>query len=94
MYDFLPSAWTSTKQVTLGHFNGSVFVTILARIFLQEALAKSDFIGDIDHIIRCFDRTTKLRFRGSGEAQYVKFGSARDTDQACNIRFGQLKLDG
>jgi len=94
MYDLLLFEYTILNRISTGHFNGSVFVTILARIFLQEKLAKSEFIGDIDHIVRCFDRTTKLRFRGSTEAQYVKFGSARDTDQLCNIRFGQLKING
>ena len=57
-------------------------------------LAESPFIDDIDHIIRCFDKTTKLRFRNAEEAQYVKFGSTRDNDPNYNIRFGQLKLLG
>ena len=28
------------------------------------------------------------------EHAYVKFGSTRDNDESCNIRFGQLKLMG
>ncbi|EAU92333.2 hypothetical protein CC1G_00552 [Coprinopsis cinerea okayama7 len=76
------------------HFQGSVFVSIHARVFLEEFLAESDFIEDLDHIIRCFDKTTKVRFSSDKQPQYVKFGSTRDNDASCNIRFGQLKLSG
>jgi len=44
--------------------------------------------------VKCFDKTTKLRFRDSKDFQYIKFGSTRDTDEKYNIRFGQLKLQG
>jgi len=57
-------------------------------------LKDSNFIGDLDHITSCFDKTTKLRFAKSDEPQYIKFGSTRDNDIGRNIRFGQLKLDG
>ncbi len=57
-------------------------------------LADSPFHEDLDHIVRCFDKTTKLRFRDSHNFQYIKFGSTRDTDEKFNIRFGQLKLKG
>ena len=57
-------------------------------------LLDSPFFADIDHIAGCFDKTTKLRFRNSGEPQYIQFGGARDNDPSCNIRFGQLKLLG
>ena len=40
-----------------------------------ESLAGSDFLDDLDHIVRCFDKTTKLRFRSADEPQFVKFGS-------------------
>jgi len=62
--------------------------------FFVDLLADSPFIDDLEHIVRCFDKTTKLRFRNSGEFSYVKFGSTRDNDPTCNIRFGQLKLSG
>jgi hypothetical protein len=62
--------------------------------FCLEALLDSNFIHDLDHIIRCFDKTTKPRFRDANEPQYVKFGSTRDNDAVHNIRFGQLKLFG
>jgi hypothetical protein len=57
-------------------------------------LQNSTFWGDLDNIVECFDKTTKLRFRNSDEYQYIKFGGAKDNDQLCNIRFGQLKLLG
>ena len=94
----------------LGHFHGSVFVSIHAKLFLDskrtcyhfiplnlhlsEFLADSPFIDDLGHIVRCFDKTTKLRFKKTEEPQYIKFGSTRDNDEAYNIRFGQLKLMG
>ncbi|KDR69814.1 hypothetical protein GALMADRAFT_255630 [Galerina marginata CBS 339.88] len=76
------------------HFHGSVFVSIHARVFLEAFLEDSTFVDDLDHIIRCFDKTTKPRFRKADEPQYIKFGSTRDNDPQCNIRFGQLKLAG
>jgi len=57
-------------------------------------LQNSTFLADIDHIVDCFDKTTKLRFRNSDEPQFIKFGGTKDNDESCNIRFGQLKLLG
>ena len=57
-------------------------------------LQGSTFLADLDNIIECFDKSTKLRFRNSDEPQYIKFGGAKDNDPNCNIRFGQLKLLG
>ena len=57
-------------------------------------LLDSPFFADIDHIVTCFDKTTKLRFHHSDEPQYIQFGGARDNDTSCNIRLGQLKLLG
>ena len=57
-------------------------------------LAESNFLDDLDHIVGCFDKTTKLRFRNAEEPQFVKFGSTRDNDGECNIRYGQLKMTG
>jgi len=76
------------------HFHGSVFVNFYARRFIESYLNDSPFLDDLDHIILCFDKTTKLRFRNAEEPQYVKFGSTRDNDESYNIRFGQLKLIG
>ncbi|KAF9047806.1 hypothetical protein BJ165DRAFT_1403442 [Panaeolus papilionaceus] len=76
------------------HFHGSVFVSIHARLYLEQYLAESKFIDDLDHIVRQFDKSTKLRFRNDTEQQYIQFGSSRDNEAAYNIRFGQLKLQG
>ncbi|KAG5644294.1 hypothetical protein DXG03_008712 [Asterophora parasitica] len=76
------------------YFQGSIFVTNHARTFFEDLLGGSKFAEDVDHITNCFDKTTKLRFRNSGEPQYVKFGGARDKDLTLGIRSGQLKLDG
>ena len=94
-----------------GHLHGSVFVSILCRLFLEGTrfipnhhsahtltiigfLAESDFLEDLGHIIKCFDKTTKIRFRNVDEPQFVKFGSTQDNDEDCNIRYGQLKMTG
>jgi len=60
----------------------------------SDYLRDSVFFADIDQIVSCFDKSTKLRFLDSDELQYIKFGAARDNDQSRNIRFGQLKLLG
>ncbi|KAJ3549688.1 hypothetical protein NMY22_g781 [Coprinellus aureogranulatus] len=76
------------------HFHGSIYVSIHARIFLEKCLKESDFYDDLDHIISCFDKSTKICFNNDQEPQYIKFGGMRDNDAACNIRFGQLKIAG
>ncbi|KAJ3503573.1 hypothetical protein NMY22_g18205 [Coprinellus aureogranulatus] len=76
------------------HFYGSIFVSIHARLFFQELLKESDYLDDLDHIVRCFDKTTKIRFADDTVTQYVKFGSTKDRDEEVGIRFGQLKLSG
>ena len=114
MYNFIHFLISSlcSRVVLLGHFHGSVFVSIYARIFLESMypsmssnlflkiyidpgfLADSPFVDDLDHIVRCFDKTTKLLFSKAEEPVYIKFGSIRDNDKTYNIRFGQLKLMG
>ncbi|TFK33569.1 hypothetical protein BDQ12DRAFT_738725 [Crucibulum laeve] len=76
------------------YFKGSIFVTHAARVFLEQLLHDSKYVEDVDHIKRCFDKTTKLRFRNVNDPQYIKFGSARDKDLKVGIRSGQLKLQG
>jgi len=76
------------------HMCGSIFVNIHASLFLDNLLTDSEYHTDLDHIVRCFDKTTKIRFSDDQHPQYIKFGSTRDTDLHCNIRFGQLKLQG
>jgi hypothetical protein len=60
----------------------------------SDYLADSTFVNDLDHIVSCFDTTTKLRFRSDDGPEYIKFGFGRDNDYAHGIRFGQVKLDG
>jgi len=105
--------WHEFTSYEIGHFYGSIFVTVHAKVFLQgkyiditritrqnnsafllDFLKESDFLDDLDHIVKCFDETTKTRFRNSEEPQYIKFGSLRDNDPHVNIRIGQLKLSG
>jgi hypothetical protein len=75
----------SASCILLDIYNAQCFVD-----YLQE----STFLTDLDNIVECFDKTTKLRFRNSDEPQFIKFGRTRDNDENCNIRFGQLKLLG
>ncbi|PPQ91837.1 LOW QUALITY PROTEIN: hypothetical protein CVT25_000291 [Psilocybe cyanescens] len=46
------------------------------RTFLKD----SKYINDLDHIIQCFDKTTKQHFRSAEKPQYVKFGSTGDNN--------------
>lgn len=71
-----------------------MFVSIYAHEFLSNFLEESDYLKDLEHIVRCFDKTTKLTFRSAREAQYIKFGSNRDNDPSCKITHGRLKLEG
>ncbi|KAJ2929974.1 hypothetical protein H1R20_g7094, partial [Candolleomyces eurysporus] len=57
-------------------------------------LSESEHFDDIDHIVSCFDKTTKVWFSDDQQPQYIRFGSTRDNDPTHNIRFGQLKLQG
>ena len=59
-----------------------------------DLLANSSYLADLDYIVQCFDNTTKLRFKKAEEPQCVEFGSTRDNDEECNIRSGQLRLEG
>ena len=67
---------------------------LVGPLYIFGYLSDSPFLDDLDHIVHCFDKTTKLRFMTAEEHAYVKFGSTRDNDESCNIRFGQLKLMG
>ena len=62
--------------------------------WLLGLLGQTSFSEDIPHIVRSFDKITKLRFRNANEPLYIKFGSIRDNDPMLNIRSGQLKLLG
>jgi hypothetical protein len=61
---------------------------------MLDYLAGSLFADDIELIMCCFDKTTKLQFRDAEEPQYVKFGTTRNNYPSHNIRFAQLELLG
>ncbi|KAF8142990.1 hypothetical protein K438DRAFT_2029807 [Mycena galopus ATCC 62051] len=75
-------------------FAGSIWVSNRAREHLRAKLRGSRYAGDVEHIRECFDKTTKLRFRRTGDMQYIKFGRPGDNNEALNISSGQLKLEG
>lgn len=62
----------------------------------EAKLANSKFgtPEDLNRLVDCFDKSTKLRFRNPDEPSYIKFGGVRDKDFAVGIRSGQLKLPG
>ncbi|KAF8652563.1 hypothetical protein AX16_004346 [Volvariella volvacea WC 439] len=76
------------------HFRGSIFVTQFAKIFLRNSLQGSKYHDVVDDIAKCFDKSTKLRFRDKRDPSFIKFGTMRDRDPEYNIRSGQLKLEG
>jgi hypothetical protein len=82
------------KTVFREYVDANIGPQYLSLHLLLGYLADSPFLDDLDHIVRCFDKTTKLRFVTADEPEYIKFGSTRDNDKNCNIRFGQLKLMG
>ncbi|KAG6816742.1 hypothetical protein H0H87_003331 [Tephrocybe sp. NHM501043] len=89
-----PNGWEGPQQSQMRRAAiraGLVPDTLAGRSHLLEG---SKFSDDVDDIARCFDITTKLRFRNAKEPQYIKFGSARDKDLSLGIRGGQLKLQG
>ncbi|KAK0209591.1 hypothetical protein IW262DRAFT_1468853 [Armillaria fumosa] len=71
-------------------FTGSVFVTKNARKHLEG----SRFEPEVDLIVECFDKTTKLQFRNAEEPTYIRFRTMRDHDPTLDICSGQLKLAG
>ena len=90
-FDFCNS---SSKEVSRRYFINNDSYSCFAKSWSPGLLGQSRFSGDIPDIARCFDNTTKLRFRNADEPQYIKFGSIRDKDPTLNIRSGQLKLLG
>ncbi|KIK04209.1 hypothetical protein K443DRAFT_130999 [Laccaria amethystina LaAM-08-1] len=76
------------------HFHGSTFVTVNVRKWLCKFLAKSPYLADVEDIVKCFDSTTKHRFKDENVPQIVKFGSNHDQDPKCNIYHGQLEIPG
>jgi hypothetical protein len=57
-------------------------------------LQGSSYLDDAPFIAKIFDKTTKLRFRDSSRAHYIKFGTPKDKDPRVGIRSGQIRLNG
>ncbi|KAH7912709.1 hypothetical protein BJ138DRAFT_1228273 [Hygrophoropsis aurantiaca] len=75
---------------------GSVFVTRRAHALLKRKLEGSQYGNSdiVEQMVNIFDKTTKLRFRNAEDPSYIKFGTIRDKDPKCDIRSGQLKMQG
>ncbi|KAF8883230.1 hypothetical protein BD779DRAFT_1472549 [Infundibulicybe gibba] len=74
--------------------NGSITVTQNAYMFIRDLLEDSKYADVVDHITECFDKSTKLRFKGADEPAFIKFGTPKDRDVDLGIRSGQLRLKG
>ncbi|KAF5374607.1 hypothetical protein D9615_008998 [Tricholomella constricta] len=74
------------------HLQGSVYVTIRARTFLENYLRESKFVEDVEAMTEYFDKSAKLTF--DSNPLFIKFGGARDRDPKLRIRGGQLTLSG
>ncbi|KAJ7124054.1 hypothetical protein C8R43DRAFT_1031196 [Mycena crocata] len=74
-------------------FQGSIYVTHRARLYVEDQLRDSHYANDINSIADSFDSSAKLSFRGDPFC-YVKFGTSRDNEPSLNIRNGQLKIPG
>jgi hypothetical protein len=106
----IPPFILSPAEHSIGLFKGSIFVSEAARNYLKSGvsislhdlvltqipakLRGSKFADEIDHITECFDKTTKIRVRGTDEWSFIKFGRPKDKDVQFNINGGQLKLPG
>ncbi|TFK71047.1 hypothetical protein BDN72DRAFT_877355 [Pluteus cervinus] len=73
---------------------GSVFVTVNARTYLNDFLKDSPFADIVPEICNAFDKSTKLRFRSAENPEFIKFGTPRDHDAERGISYGRLKLPG
>ncbi|KAF8885943.1 hypothetical protein BD779DRAFT_1441940 [Infundibulicybe gibba] len=76
------------------HLMGSITVTQNAHTFIQDLLDDSKYADVVDHITECFDKSTKLRFKGADDPAFIKFGTPKDRDVDLGIRSGQLRLKG
>ncbi|KAF8655880.1 hypothetical protein AX16_002865 [Volvariella volvacea WC 439] len=76
------------------HLSGSMFVTQLAKIFLQDFLRGSKYDNAVDDMAKYFDRRTKLMFHDKHDPVFLRCGTMGDHDPEYNIRSGVLKLKG
>jgi len=50
--------------------------------------------SDLEAFIECFNNGLKGNFSEDNKPQFVKFGSARDNDNRCDVKGGRLMLQG
>ena len=67
---------------------------LLTSTIVADHLRDTKFEADILQITEKFDQSTKLRFVGPDDAQFIRFGRWSDNAPELNIRAGQLKLPG
>ncbi|KAL4244988.1 hypothetical protein ABKN59_002854 [Abortiporus biennis] len=75
---------------------GSTRVNVRAKEFLVAKLQDSRYGSedDINFMLECFNKGTKITFRDPFERSYIKFGTMRDNDPDVGIRRGQLIVEG
>ena len=56
--------------------------------------SKFDTESDLDAFEDCFDKGLKVSFSEDSKPKFVKFGSARDNNVRCDVKNGQLVLQG
>lgn len=56
--------------------------------------SKFDTEADLESFAGCFDKGLKTAFSDDSKPKFVKFGSARDNDSRCDVKGGQLTLQG
>ncbi|KAH6908783.1 hypothetical protein BKA70DRAFT_1278797 [Coprinopsis sp. MPI-PUGE-AT-0042] len=56
-------------------------------------LAESQFVDDLDHIIRCFDKTTKLRFRDRTIPNSSSLAQHETMILTLGIKYGQCEAE-
>ena len=86
------------RECAQGKFE-SIFITRLPDCISKPPTAKlknSKFKSksDLDAFTESFDKGMKITFSEDGKPQFVKFGSARDNDNNCDVKAGKLKLQG
>jgi len=56
--------------------------------------SKFDNETDLDAFTDRFDKGLKTNFSEDSKPKFVKFGSARDNDNRCDVKSGQMTLQG
>jgi len=78
----------------------SSFLQLIPRILrlptakFKSTKSKFDTEADLESFAGCFDKGLKTAFSDDSKPKFVKFGSARDNDSRCDVKGGQLTLQG